>query len=120
MPTLELTVTAKLDGIPVPNFPLTIRRQVDELQQFDYEKANGGGYVAVPTGELATVQVLVLTPSQAMTVRLDGQSTAGIELAADGLLIVADATIDAGASTNVTIDNSSGSAGQVKGLAAGT
>ena len=82
---------------------------VDEFQSFAYEKATGGGYETLPTTQIATLQALALVADQAVTLRLDGQSDAGIVLSAGGLLLVLDATIDASATTNVTLDNSSGS-----------
>ena len=100
--------------------PIVRRITCDESQGFTYEKATGGGYVAVPSNQLDTIQALLLTADQALTVRLDGQTDAGIVLGAGGLLLIVNATIDAAAATNVTIDNSSGSTANVKGLAAGT
>lgn len=117
---LDVTVTVKRNGRDVPGFPYSKRMLVDEVQQFSYEKATGGGYETLPTTQIATIQALILAPDQALTVRLDGQSDAGIALNAGGLLLVLDSTTDAGASTNNTIDNSSGSTANIVGLGAGT
>ena len=54
------------------------------------------------------------------SVRLDGQSDAGIVLSAGGLLLLLDITADASSTTNATLDNSSGSTAVVTGLGAGT
>ena len=121
MPTVEIVVSAKVDGQYVPGFPLTKRIECDEAQTFDYEKATGGGYAALPTGELAEIQVLIVRPmSQQVTLRLDAQSDAGIIVNAGGFAILCDVDIDAGAATNATIDNSSSSTTSVRGVAAGT
>lgn len=120
MPTLEITINVKEDGVVKPGFPRTRRISADELQSFRYEKATGGGYVAVPTNQLDEVQALIFETDQQVTVRLDGQSDAGIVLNAGGLLIIIDADIDAGSTTNVTVDNSSGSTANLEGLAYGT
>ena len=101
-------------------FPKFYRKQVDEVQEFSYEKATGGGHESIPTTQLGELQVLAITADQALTIRLDGQSDAGVVLAARGLLLIVDGDLDAGASTNATIDNSSGSTAQVSGLGGGT
>lgn len=117
---LDVTVTVKLNGRDVKGFPYQKRLVVDEVQQFAYEKATGGGYETLPITQIATLQALVLAPDQALTVRVDGQSDAGLVLNAGGLLLLLDSTTDAGASTNATIDNSSGSTAVITGLGAGT
>ena len=117
---LDVTVIIKRNGRDVTGFPFQWRKVVDELQQFSYEKASGGGYETLPTTQIAAVQALVLTADQATTIRLDGQSDAGIVLNAGGLLLALDITADASASTNATLDNSSGSTAVVTGLGAGT
>lgn len=119
MATIKVIVDVELDGKRLPGFPWIRRKEVNEAQQFDATRATGGGYVALPTAEMATLQVLLVRADQAVTVRLDNQSDAGIELAAGGILIVADATIDAGAALNALLSNASGSDAQVEGLAGG-
>ena len=117
---LDVTVTIKRNGRDVTGFPYQKRMVVDELQSFAYEKATGGGHETLPTTQIATLQALVVTADQALTLRLDGQSDAGIVLSAGGLLLILDATIDAGVSTNATLDNSSGSTAVITGVGAGT
>lgn len=120
MPTLEVTVSVKLDGVPVAGFPVTRRREVDEAQQFAVERATGAGYVTLGADDLDEIQVLVLRTDQLVTVRLDGQTDAGLVLTAGGLLVLMDADIDAGVATNVLIDNDSGFVATLRGVAAGT
>jgi len=117
---LDVTVTVKLNGKDVAGFPYQKRMIVDEVQQFSYEKATGGGYAAVPTNQLDTVQALLLTADKAVTIRLDGQGDAGIVLSAGGLIVILDATLDASSTTNATLDNSSGETAVITGLGAGT
>lgn len=117
---LDVTVIIKRNGRDVTGFPFQWRKVVDELQQFSYEKATGGGYETLPTTQIATLQALALVADQALTVRLDGQSDAGIVLSAGGLLLLLDITADASSTTNATLDNSSGSTAVVTGLGAGT
>ena len=117
---LDITISFKKNGYEIAGFPYHKRLLADETQQFSYEKATGGGHETLPITQIGSVSVLVLTADQALTLRLDGQSDAGIVLSAGGVVLVVDATIDAGSSTNATIDNSSGSTALVKGLGAGT
>ena len=117
---LDVTVIIKRNGRDVTGFPYQKRMVIDELQQFSYEKATSGGYETLPTTQIAAVQALVLTADQSITLRLDGQSDAGIPLNAGGLLLVLDSNLDAGVSTNATLDNNSGSTANITGLGAGT
>ncbi len=120
MPVYEVTVQIKKDGEPVSGFPVTRRLETAEGQSFDHEKVSGGGYVALPTGEMDELNLFLVRADQQVTIRLDGQTDAGIVLNAGGLLLIVDADIDAGDSTNATVDNSSGSTANIKGLAGGT
>lgn len=120
MDVLDVTVIIKRNGRDITGFPFQWRKVVDELQSFTYEKATGGGYETLPTTQIAALQALVVTADQALTLRLDGQSDAGIVLNAGGLLLALDITADASASTNATLDNSSGSTAVITGLGAGT
>jgi hypothetical protein len=117
--TIKISIDCEIDGVRVPGYPLSRRISVDETQQFSVVRATAGGYVATPTSDLASLKALILNSDQAVTLRLDGQSDAGIELNAGGIIAIIDATIDAGASTNATVSNASGSDAQVEGIAAG-
>lgn len=124
MSSLEITLTVKRDGQPVNGFPVTRRIEADEVQHFSYEQAAHGDittFGAVPADQINTVQALVLRTTKAITVRLDGQSDAGVPLNAGGILIVLDSTIDAGAgASNAKVNNNSGATALIEGLAAGT
>jgi len=120
MPTLRISVQLDLDGQPLPGTPLVRRLELDEAQTFDVEQATGGGFVAIQAAAIASIQALLLRADRQVTVRLDGQTDAGLVLNAGGLVLIFDATIDAGAATNVTVDNASGSTAVLRGVAAGT
>jgi hypothetical protein len=120
MPTLKVTIDAELDGVRVAGFPLVRRLTVDEAQSFDVTRATGGGFVALPTGELGELQVLVLQVDQAVTLRLDAQADAGIVINPGGVIALVDVDVDDGAATNATLSNASGSNVQAKGLVGGT
>lgn len=122
MASLKVTVLVEQDGVPLD--PIVRRIEADELQGFSYEKVgtSDATYSAVPTGELGTVQALVIDTDQTVTLRLNGQSSAGIVLNPGGLLVLVDATLNAGATTNVTVNNAAAPAvvALLKGLAGGT
>ncbi len=120
MPTLKITLSAELDGVQLPGYPKTRRLEVDESQSFSIEQVTGGGYSTLPIQQLGEVQALILEPDQAVTLRLDAQSDAGLEINKGGLIVLFDVTINAGASTNATIDNASGSTVKLVGIAGGT
>lgn len=120
MPTLELSVTAKLNGVPIAGSPFIRRVSVDEIQQFATEQATGGGYATLPITSLDQLNFLLLQPDQTLTIRLSGQSDQGLVLNAGGLLLICDATIAATASTNATTSNASGTTAVLTGLAGGT
>ena len=125
MPNLKVTVQVEIDGVPLSGFPLVRRLEMDEAQQFNYEKAADGDtitFTALPAGELTAIQALIIRNDIPVTVRLDNQTDAGIELNSGGLLLLVDATIDAGAGAlNAKLNNPDATAAAiVKGVAAGT
>jgi len=123
MPTLKATVNLELDGVAIAGFPVVKRLEMDESQQFRYEKVDdtdGTTFIAVPTGEIASIQALIVQTDQQLTFRFDGQTDAGILLNAGGLILVMDATIDASATTNITVNNNVQPTANITGLAAGT
>jgi hypothetical protein len=120
MDTLEITLAVKRNGVAVPGLQLTKRIAVDEFQSFVYEAADAAGYVSIPSSQIDTVQALVVSSDQAVTVRLNGQSDAGLVLNAGGLLVMLDGTLNSAVATNTTISNSSGNAAIISGFAGGT
>lgn len=124
MDSYEITLHVRKNGVIVEGFPVTRRIETDESQGFGYEKANDGDsttFSALPADQLATIQLLIVKTDKAITLRLDNQSSAGIELNAGGLLAIIDCTIDAGAgANNAKVNNNSGATALVDGVAAGT
>ena len=121
MATLKATLTLELNGVVLPNFPKVKRLTVAENQSFSHEEATGGGYVALPASELDEIQAMFLETDQQVTIRLDGQTDAGIVLNAGGMLLLFDVDIDAGAgASNASVDNASGSTVNLKGTIGGT
>lgn len=119
--TYDITLTIKKNGLALSDYnPLVRRITCDESQPFSYEKAATGGFVALPASQLDIINLLLLLPDQQVTLRLDAQTDAGLVLNAGGLLLIVNGVLDAGASTNATVDNSSGATTTLKGLASGT
>jgi len=123
MPIVKLVVQLEIDNKPVAGFPLVRRLSVDEIQNYDYEKIDDGGasFVALPADQLDEIQALLIRADKQITIRLDGQTDAGIVLNADGILLLVGVDIDAGAgANNAKVNNQSGSTAQVQGFAGGT
>jgi hypothetical protein len=124
MAKMEIVVTANIDGRPVPGTPYRREIDVDESQVFSYEEADDGDsatFSVIPMGQLDTIEWMLIKPDQAVTIRVDGQSDAGIVLSAGGLLAIVDGTIDAGAgASNASVNNNSGSTAKLEGGGGGT
>ena len=126
MPALKITVLAEVDGQPLTGFPYVRRVVADAIQSFaPYLKAgdsNTSTFTALPTSALPTMQGLLVHADQDMTVRLNGQSDAGVLVKAGGLLLAFDTTMTAGATTNATVNiNLPGTTiAQIRGLGIGT
>jgi len=123
VPIIEITITAKQDGVPLPNFPFVRRIQAVEQEGFNFAQPTSASFVAVPGLPLSTgalINALVLTADQAIAVHLNNQNAAdaGILLNAGGLLILIDSNF--ASLPLVTIQNNSGQTSNIKGLAAGT
>lgn len=114
MPTVKSTVVIDIDDIPIPSFPLVRRTSPTEAQPFVIQRATGGGFVALPTGELTTISGLILTSDQAISIRLNG--VAGeVTLNANATLVLHDVAL----TTAPTVSNASGSTATIRGLAFG-
>lgn len=123
MPTFKLTLHLEKDGVLLPEFPVVRRLEVDESQSARYEQADdadSGTFDAMPTAQMSEVQMAYITGDQQTTIRVDGQSDAGIVLNSGGLLLIFNADIDAGASTNLTINNASNSTANMTLISGGT
>ena len=113
--TLKATISLEIDGQPVAGYPIIKTITVDELQSFNYEKV-AGGQVAMPLGEIANVKFLLVRADTATILRLDSQTDAGIELDANGILLIIGGTNDGAAPATISNDADA----IIKGIAAGT
>ena len=119
---IKVTVIVEKDGVMIEGFPLFYKASFDETQRFDgMERATGASYVALPSGELDTIQLLCLRADKTVSLRLNGQSDAGLTIVPNGFVLLAGVTINAGAATNALLQNNSGATTVVTpGIAAGT
>jgi len=123
MPTLKATVNLELNGVSISGYPVVKRLEMDESQEFRYEKVDDTDavtFVALPTSQIDSIQALAIQTDQQLTFRFDGQTDAGILLNAGGLILIIDATIDAAAATNATVNNNVQPTANISGIAAGT
>lgn len=120
MPTLELTLLLKQDGVAVPGFPIVRRVAVDSVETFDQPFDDNGAGVYTAVGGVVEASVIIFRSlDQPVIVRLNGQTNAGNDLLAGGVLVIFGGDIDAGVATNLTVNNDSGSATQIQGVIAG-
>lgn len=123
MPTIQVYLDVKVDGVRQNQFPVYRSYTVDEVQTFDYTEANDGDnttFSAVPLNQVDSVQNLIVQAlDQAIGLRVEGSesSSVAIRLSATGLVAIFDATIT---NTNITVNNNSGSDARIAGLGAGT
>lgn len=121
--TLTCTISIEKNGQQLPGFPVVRRVSVDEMVIFSTEQANSDGVFAAPNlSNLASVTFFYYTANQTTKLLFDGNTdtAAPLEIAANGLVVLVNPTIDSGASTNITVENDSGSTALLTGVAGGT
>ena len=116
MPSGRVAVNVELGDVLLPDLPFVRRDEYDEAIAFNYDQATGAGYVAIPgTSTITTIQLLVIQPDDAITVRINGQADEGTPVSAGGLFLAMATTI-----TAVTVDFSGAGSVQIRGAAFGT
>lgn len=115
MPVVKTTTVVDIDDVPIPGFPLVRRTSPAEAQSFTMLRVTGGGFVALPAGELTTITGLILTSDQAFNIRLDGLAGA-ISGGADATLVLHGLTL----TTAPTFQNLGPSTATVRGLVFGS
>jgi hypothetical protein len=116
VPVLRLHVDADVKNLIMSAIPYTRRVEFAEAIAFDYTQATGAAFVTVPFAPITSIQALVLRADKDVTVRLNGQSDAGIPLKAGGILIV----YDANNMTGAQVQNQSGSTASIDGAVLGS
>ena len=121
MPNLQFTLDVKEDGQTLPGFPLTKTVVTTEsLGRSVVNRTSGAGFFELPLGGLDTVTVLFVQADQDTVLRFNDQSDAGLPLTANGYLLLVDGAIPSGATSKASLENTSGSAAEVKQIAAGS
>lgn len=111
MAILRVTTNAEVVNALVPNFPFVGRREFTEIIGFEYQQVTGGGAVAIPTSNIATLQALILQTDKAVTIAMGN-----IVLSPGGLILVFDGTP---ATSPPTVTNASGSTALIRGIGCG-
>ena len=120
MPVIEVVVSIMQDGVEIFGHPIQRRVAVDEATgTFTTTMAASASYVALPPSVMAEVDMLVIQADKQVTVRLDAQTDKGIILQPEGLLLILDGYIVAGAGTNIKLFNNSVET-NVRGVVGGT
>jgi hypothetical protein len=119
MPTIEVTVQVRKDGHLVPGFPIAKRIEAPYSEGFDYAKQTdlAGAFENIPVNQVVPASVVLIRAERAMTVRFAGQSDAGIDLAAGGMILILGSDISD--SPIASINNVSGAEGRVVGVVLG-
>ena len=123
MATFEFTISIKRDGVELSGLPLTRRLELTEDESFNHAKADDGNsttFLAFTAAQIAEVRAMLFRGDGETTLRLDGQSDAGIVVQKDGFVLLVGVDIDAGAgASNASANNDTGAAVQLEGFIAG-
>lgn len=109
MAILQFTINLTEDGSQVPGYPITrsvVSSEITGKQTF--VRATGGGYVELPLAELGAINSIILTTDVDISIRFNDQSNGSLPLDANGVLVLATCDIPTGASSKISVDNSSG------------
>lgn len=123
MATIRVTVSVEVDGAPAPGFPYVRRINGVDLESFNYAKQVDGTDVfeRVPIEQLNPASVVALITDREVTVRLASQTDQGVVLEPGGLVLVVGGSVAAFAPLPLaSVNNVSGAAARIKGIAAGT
>lgn len=119
MPTVVLTVRLERDGVPVPGYPLRRQVTVPELQRFDpIARAADGSFRSLPIEQINTLKILALRPDRPVTVRLSGQTSAGIPVKADGLVLFFSTAMIQPSNRNASVRNDDTEVAYLRGVGA--
>ena len=115
MPLVEITLDVKMDGKPALGQPLVLTTTVSEAVQLNLLKSGSDGSSYFGYTRLATDYGVFLQTDTQINVGLLNQST-GLTLSPGGIILIAGASMAAGANLNMTINNNSGSQATIKGF----
>lgn len=119
MATIQVTLDIKEDGQTLPGFPMTQQLTPTETSRLTYSRASGAGFNELALGDLDTITVLMVKPSEAVTLRFNDQTDQGLPVNAGSILLLMNTAIPSGATSKVSLENTSGSAVDIIQVAAG-
>ncbi len=108
MPLLEIEVVVRQDGNVLDGFPIIRRINPNQVQAQAHTQVPGNAADQLIPGidYLTTINALLLNPLDgAIVVKLNGAAT-GFTINAGGVLLLLDGIINAGAATNVKVNDS--------------
>ena len=124
--TCTVLVTSDVGAQPQQIFEKIARIFVTQEQLLNLQKAGGDGagvFTALPSVEQSPIlNGLIIATDQPLNVRTGGVADGDgiIPLKAGGMVLILDANIASGATTNVKVNNVGTSAATITGLAGGT
>jgi hypothetical protein len=111
---IRVSVIVEIDDVPVANFPLYYRQAPSAVQTLVDTQATGGGFVAVPSSAMTTIQTAIFQTDQTLSVAFNGVVASPITLSAGGVLAVLGTSL-----TALSASNASGSTANLRGFIAG-
>ena len=117
MPLLEATLDLKLDGKSIIGQPVVFSATYVEGTATNLTKSGADGVSYLQWSQLATDNGVLLITDTAVNFKFN--NAGAIPLNAGGLILILGANIAAGVTTNVTINNNSGSTATIKTLEVG-
>src|SRR5271156_6576418 len=108
---VEIEVNIRVDGVPLDGFPLIRRMTPAETGQRRYVKPDGDGATYVQASQLATDNLAIVWTDSPIGVGINAKGP--IPLNAGGFIIICDAAIAAGATTNITVNNAGSQAANI-------
>lgn len=121
MPTIQWTLDVKEDGATLPGFPITKSVVVTEsLGRATYTRPTGAGFTELQLGDLGSITVFFLQPSETVTLRFNDQTDQGLPLSSNGIMVLIDGAIPGTATNKIALENTSGSTVTLTQLAGGS
>jgi hypothetical protein len=114
MAQIRVSVIVEVDDVPVANFPLFYRQAPTVVQPLVRTQTSGGGFIAVPSTAMTTIQTAIFQSDQTLSVAFNGVVGSPITLSAGGVLAVLNTSL-----TALSASNASGSTANLRGLLAG-
>lgn len=117
--SLKITIIVERNGEVMDGFPLVRRFAPDYISTFSELRGTDAGTYSQVIELGNPVTAFFITPNALMNIRVNGQSTANIPIAAGGFLLGAGLNVTSGGSTALTVSNPTTSA-LITGFGAGT